>query len=555
MKLTLIYRICLSRFIVAVILVIFSYSCFSTLAASNNMPHSKESSSDDTFTGKSTAEILDHAYRCFDLGMIEEHREVLEKLKSSKSDMSPADKSRCLYGLALSYYVSGSYQLCLNNIFELLRQAKVDSLRHYDISARIMLAGTYIRFHSVSQADSVLKTAKAEFDKYKFNKDITRQLHHNYLLELSTIYAERGEWQKYIDTLKESDKYADNDKENQLRRKLDYGIYYMQTARPDLAEKYFESLRSEKDWSYDKSAALANYAQMLLNEKDYGRAIEISDEALDLLNGHRMDQMRSSLLLVKGLALNATGKSSLAVPLLEESREIRDSLFEWHTTNSVLGSAKEFERELYSYSYEKAKNNMRSAWIVAGCILVLLVVAIGCLLWYRHRNSRSITEFKKTKQQLDEIEQRHNDDMQDTLQDLSETKRRIVALTMKLSQVNDIVKTSLDDTTGQSDSERIAALREGMKHIDLNRSVWNTFDLLFEQTSPRFYDNLSRIHPDLTKGEKRMCAYIRVGLSSKEIATITNRSARTVETIRYRLKKKLNLPEGSSLTSYLTEFS
>lgn len=157
--------------------------------------------------------------------------------------------------------------------------------------------------------------------------------------------------------------------------------------------------------------------------------------------------------------------------------------------------------------------------------------------------------------ELNDIESRHTASLSDTLRDLSETKRRIVSLTLKLTQVNDLVRKAIDRESREDDSERLVSLREGMKHIDLNRNVWETFDLLFEQTNPRFYQYLGERHPDLTKGEKRMCAYIRLELSTKEIATVTNRSTRTVETVRYRLRKKLNIPEGQTLESYLASLA
>lgn len=48
-----------------------------------------------------------------------------------------------------------------------------------------------------------------------------------------------------------------------------------------------------------------------------------------------------------------------------------------------------------------------------------------------------------------------------------------------------------------------------------------------------------------------MCAYIFMNLGTKEIATMTNRSTRTVETVKYRLNKKLSPPDGISLGDYL----
>lgn len=499
----------------------------------------------------SVDEMLDHAKRCSDLGLQAEETEVLEKLKEGGFEMTAGQKSKCLYRLALAYYTMGSYQLSLNNLFELLRFEKPDSLKFYDISARTILAGTYMRFGSTAQADSVLKSCERELKRYKFPDQRQRSLWRDYYLEKSTVCAARDEWPEYFALLKESDKYRDDNPENDVRRKLDFGIYYMQTGRSDLAEQYFKTIMEENEWSYNKMAAMVNYSQMLYNEKRFDDAFSVSDLALDMLSGHRMDQMKATLLLVKGLSLHNSGKSSEAVPLLEESRMIRDSIFEWHTAHSVLGLAKDFERELDSAHMDKIRRANQRSWIINVLLIVSLISSLVVILFIikrirllKNRNLLLTTE-------LSEIETRHAENMQETLTDLSDNKRRMVALTLKLGQLNDLVRSAIDRNQDILDSDRISALRDGMKGLDMNKNVWEIFDILCRQTDPKFYENLTRKHPDLTKGEKRMCAYIKMELSTKEIAAITVRSTRTVETIRYRLRKKLGLPDDISTEYYL----
>jgi DNA-binding CsgD family transcriptional regulator len=57
--------------------------------------------------------------------------------------------------------------------------------------------------------------------------------------------------------------------------------------------------------------------------------------------------------------------------------------------------------------------------------------------------------------------------------------------------------------------------------------------------------------PDLHKNERKLCAYLRLGLSSKEIASLLNISLRSVETFRYRLRKKLGLQPRESITDFV----
>ena len=66
--------------------------------------------------------------------------------------------------------------------------------------------------------------------------------------------------------------------------------------------------------------------------------------------------------------------------------------------------------------------------------------------------------------------------------------------------------------------------------------------------------NLRDKHPELSNNERMMCAYLKMGLSSKEIAPLLNISVRGVETIRYRLRKKLGLDEKDSLMTFLAQY-
>ncbi len=73
------------------------------------------------------------------------------------------------------------------------------------------------------------------------------------------------------------------------------------------------------------------------------------------------------------------------------------------------------------------------------------------------------------------------------------------------------------------------------------------FDLIHNN----FMKHLSEKHPDLSTNERMMCAYLKMNLSSKEIAPLLNISIRGVETLRYRLRKKFNLERDENLTDYL----
>ncbi|MBQ6939343.1 MAG: hypothetical protein IJN35_05780 [Muribaculaceae bacterium] len=81
---------------------------------------------------------------------------------------------------------------------------------------------------------------------------------------------------------------------------------------------------------------------------------------------------------------------------------------------------------------------------------------------------------------------------------------------------------------------------------------WQEFRYYFEQVHPSFYERLDEISPSMTQRQKRLCAMLYIGLSTKEISSITFREVRSIESARNRLRKKLEIPEEESIQDFLT---
>lgn len=83
---------------------------------------------------------------------------------------------------------------------------------------------------------------------------------------------------------------------------------------------------------------------------------------------------------------------------------------------------------------------------------------------------------------------------------------------------------------------------------------WNMFQANFDRIHENFFRNLKQQYPDLTSGDLRFCALLRLNLPTKEIAKLLNISVRGVDAARYRLRKKFNLSQEDSLTDFMINF-
>lgn len=100
--------------------------------------------------------------------------------------------------------------------------------------------------------------------------------------------------------------------------------------------------------------------------------------------------------------------------------------------------------------------------------------------------------------------------------------------------------------------KRLAGLTRNInKEID-NKQQQQLFETYFEEVHFDFFQRLKNRFPQLTPREMRLCAYIKMNLTSKEIAALLNISDRGVEISRYRLRKKMELARDTNLSTFLT---
>lgn len=117
------------------------------------------------------------------------------------------------------------------------------------------------------------------------------------------------------------------------------------------------------------------------------------------------------------------------------------------------------------------------------------------------------------------------------------------------------IKTELSHITKKIDNEyAITELKKMIKTLSEDEHLdqeWAYFTKHFDKVHSDFILCLKSIHPNISNNEMKLCAYLRMNLSTKEIAQLMNISVRGIEISRYRLRKKLNLPTETNLFDYL----
>lgn len=130
-------------------------------------------------------------------------------------------------------------------------------------------------------------------------------------------------------------------------------------------------------------------------------------------------------------------------------------------------------------------------------------------------------------------------------------QRELFSSTLNISQKNEMLqqlKKEIDALTAKiSPNEHTSNIKSLFSNHILQESNWETFKLHFEQVHPHFFEKLSEQHPGLTQNEIRLCAYLHLKLSNKEIAALQNIDPASVKRAKIRLKHKMNLGESDDL--------
>lgn len=142
---------------------------------------------------------------------------------------------------------------------------------------------------------------------------------------------------------------------------------------------------------------------------------------------------------------------------------------------------------------------------------------------------------------------------------LDSKEREVVSFLLQLSQKNELLTLvhkqlkKMGSGNTQQTLQKINALLQILDNVHVSPVDWDMVVRQIENLHPGFFDKLKLKHPNLTPKEKKLCSYLRLGLSSKEIAGLQNVNTKSIEVSRGRLRKKLKLNRKINLKEYLEQ--
>jgi tetratricopeptide (TPR) repeat protein len=245
----------------------------------------------------------------------------------------------------------------------------------------------------------------------------------------------------------------------------------------------------------------------------------------------------------------AQGNDKTALEALELFRQISDSLFNEQNTKRIAQLEMQFEFDKKQHEQENAQQE-KELYYLLGAILLLSLLLIATILFLFQKNKTRKGQLKEVQLKLEKIHLKTDLEKKD-----KELATNVTFLLSKNELINNISEKLLEiKRSVPADSQ--GPLQKVILDIqsNLQPELWQEFEVRFQQVYENFYKVLSIKFPDLTPSERRLCAFLKLNMSTKEISALTHQNSKSIDVARTRLRKKLGLTgSDQNLVTFLEQ--
>jgi AraC family chitin signaling transcriptional activator len=208
-----------------------------------------------------------------------------------------------------------------------------------------------------------------------------------------------------------------------------------------------------------------------------------------------------------------------------------------------------------------------AGFIIYAFIFIIVAILIYLLYKKKLRKEQKLLKLMFEEAQMKLLEERKQENEKEIIRLKNESLKNEIKLKSKqlantamtlvkknetLLHLKDELLSNKNNFTNQYSFKKfIKQIDNSIEHTD----GWELFEYNFNQVHEEFFKQLKSSFPTLTHKDLKICAYLRMNMSSKEIAPLLNISIRGVETNRYRLKIKLGISKEDSLRGFLQNFN
>lgn len=409
------------------------------------------------------------------------------------------------------------------------------------------LGRSYINLSLYDKAISELKEGiKVSADTIK---NISISVFYN---ALGMAYQEKGVLDSSLISFKtflNLTKAKNNDSINLVFAYVNIGQIYYNLNIVDTAAYYYllaEQLNSVVKNNQASAAIFGNKAEVFYKQNKFDSSIVYLKKSMEVCRQNNFSnfQIDNYKLLINDY--KALHDSVLIISTFETLLDFKDSVSRVDKFNSInyLNAQYQIEKNIKESEILNQKLKIRSM-LMYFSIAMTIVISLSLVLLYSRYKLRMKIHSQEKKELNLTIDERNRELVGKILVDnQSEMISENIA--------NDI-QSAIDADNFEDTKSILESLKSGLKRKKTNSYQWEDFKVHFQQVHPDFFNSINKVNGNLSNNELRHCAYIKMNLSTKEIANFLNVSDRAVQTARYRIKKKLNLGPEIDLFKFIQD--
>nr|WP_319399654.1 hypothetical protein [uncultured Carboxylicivirga sp.] len=365
-------------------------------------------------------------------------------------------------------------------------------------------------YNKLGQTDKTIEILQRLINKEQFRKDtIALVALYTNLATLIDDSLKRDEY--YVTAYDLSKKHGKNIYQYHLTR-TNLGNYYLRHNQPDSALQCFQdSYLFSKKYNISRllSPSLIGLATAYKSKGEWEKAFDYQNtyiQATDSIKG--IDKVSEINKMESGIAI----------------KEYQNKLIIEQQTNEL---------------------NHKQNVITVILLLSLIIIAFFITLSVWQKNRITASQLKN--------EELQNDNLQ---QEIDLRNRELSATSLVLSEKNGILGNILTQMekfrkNGEMSNPCENTLRKMINNNLQTENEWESFKIHFEKVHPDFFTKLKEKHVELSENELKLCAYIRIGMTSKQISQMISVLPNTIKTNRYLMRKKMHLETKESLDDYI----
>jgi len=234
---------------------------------------------------------------------------------------------------------------------------------------------------------------------------------------------------------------------------------------------------------------------------------------------------------------------------------VSDSLYNERVTREITKKEMEYEFDKREKQTQIEQQQKETRYIILASVLAILLLIIISLYFAAHAREKRISlesknlTLEKQNLELEKTNLQQQIDFKD-----KELATNVIYLLKKNEFITNIAEKLLksQQIVNKEAQELIQSVIKDMES-NVDDTIWNEFEVRFQQVHKEFYERLNAVHPNLTPNEKKICAFLKLNMTTKDISSITFQSVSSIVTARSRLRKKMGIDRDENLITYLQQ--